>query len=816
MSDIYRPMRQETPGPANVPVYGRLPDRQDRQRVLLLYANTRTEKRILSEFAESIIAAAPDKNKPRMAWFNDANDRDYLEHDGLVGSLEAAPSLDIIPIGAVWRPATLEQLTWRQIRDWMKLVDNNNRQARALKKSPDRCAIIIGQFGTQSALKAKLKRLHEGLPEADNNDTQALANYVALQAAVTIERDSRAVTGQSVKYPRFVMRSIWARPAFQQQLVEIAKSEKRSLESVKEEARVCLRELIPKVRAPHVSLSTQFAKSVSRLGYDEDLVYDPIRMEMARDTAATRPTALVWTHKTHIDGFAMMLATRAEGFPLVHVIGGSNMAFFGVGYLMRRAGTVFIRRSIDSVVYKLVLRSYIGFLLQKRFPVSWALEGTRSRNGKLMPPRFGILKYVVEAAANLDMQDLSIIPISIYYDLIAELGDYATEQTGKTKRKESLAWFSDYLRSLRKPLGRISLGIGDAVTVDTTTRAFKEAHEGGDESFSVELQKLAFEASVSANNVTPITPSSLISLVLTGAAPQALTRDELTSELWLLRDWANARNLPMTKELLDQDHDRVLSIANDMIEIGVVSRYDDGEEPVYKIAEGKHFEASYYRNNAIHFFVEKAIIEVALMQVSNISAANATTSFWEQVHALRDTFKFEFFYPDTHTFDANIEAEMDRINADWKAIIASGHAQTLLDGMDVFVSHAVLRPFTEAYSIIANLLKKRSPAAGFDEKSVVNDALKIGKQAFLQRRITSEESIGKLMFSNGYKLALNKGLIPNGTVELTAAHANFAREFSDLAQDLRYIGEIDAVRRHNSSHDTPVRSDLRLVRDRKI
>ena len=72
------------------------------------------------------------------------------------------------------------------------------------------------------------------------------------------------------------------------------------------------------------------------------------------------------------------------------------------------------------------------------------------------------------------------------------------------------------------------------------------------------------------------------------------------------------------------------------------------------------------------------------------------------------------------------------------------------------------------------------------------------------------------MFSNGYKLALNKGLIPDGTVELTAAQANFASEFADLAQGLRYIGEIDAVRRHNSSNNAPVRSDLRLVRDRKI
>jgi len=82
-----------------------------------------------------------------------------------------------------------------------------------------------------------------------------------------------------------------------------------------------------------------------------------------------------------------------------HTAGGINMNFFPMGALMRRTGIFFIRRSFkDNEVYKLVLRQYIDYLVEKRFPLEWYIEGTRSRSGKLMPPRFGLLAYVVDAS----------------------------------------------------------------------------------------------------------------------------------------------------------------------------------------------------------------------------------------------------------------------------------------------------------------------------------------------------------------------------------------------------------------------------------
>ncbi|MEM6534020.1 MAG: 1-acyl-sn-glycerol-3-phosphate acyltransferase [Pseudomonadota bacterium] len=780
-----------------VDIIGSLPERGERARVFLLYANTKTERKLLQSFVDEVNGDLKGAAKPYVAWFSDTRAHDHFEHEGLLDALAQTPSLDIIPIGVIWRPKSDERLSWLQTMSWMRMLESNIRQQSVLKRHPDRCAIVIGEFGTQKALIARYHHMATSQGLTPEDDPAAFAQYVSLQAGITLERDSRVATGQTVKYPRYVHRAIWGRPDFQARLAELAKESGEDLATVQDEARGCMKELIPRVSAPYVSLTSVVGRNISRLGYDQEFVYDKDKMSEIRKLALTRPVALVWTHKTHMDGFALMLTTQEEHFPLVHVVGGNNMAFFGIGSLMRRSGTIFIRRSMSSAVYKIILRYYLAFLLEKRFPISWALEGTRSRNGKLMPPRFGILKYVVEAAEKGEMKDLTIVPVSIYYDLIAELGDYAKEQTGATKRKESFAWFTGYLRSLRKPLGRISLGLGDPVVVDTTAERFVTAREEGQSSLSIELQKLAFEASVNVNAVTPITPSSLICLALTGAAPQALTAEELVDQVWRLRDWALDREYAMTDELKNSDPKRVQEIVESMIEIDLLDRYDEGPDTVYSIAHGKHFEASYYRNNSIHFFVNQAIIELALAKAKDVSAAGALEAFWSEVVALRDTFKFEFYYPELDQYKNDIVAELDRHDIGWKSTISSGGAEALLKEVSPLVSHAVLRPFAEAYSVVSDVLLGLD-AGPIDEKTVVNKALKLGRQSFLQRRISSEESIGKLMFSNGFQLAKNRGLVPENAIDMKAARKSFVREIDDVVRRLRLVGDIASQQRRDA------------------
>ena len=143
------------------------------------------------------------------------------------------------------------------------------------------------------------------------------------------------------------------------------------------------------------------------------------------------------------------------------------MAFAGLGFLARRAGAIFIRRSFqDNALYKMILRLYIGYLLEKRFPFSWSFEGTRSRVGKLMPPKYGLLKYVTEAAHTTGARNLHIFPISISYDLIGDVADMTTEQTGAVKAPETLRWFLRYLSGLRQPMGRVYFDFGEPVVLE--------------------------------------------------------------------------------------------------------------------------------------------------------------------------------------------------------------------------------------------------------------------------------------------------------------------------------------------------------------
>src|SRR5205807_309835 len=117
---------------------------------------------------------------------------------------------------------------------------------------------------------------------------------------------------------------------------------------------------------------------------------------------------------------------------------------------------VYIRRSSKgNTVYRFALREYIAYLVEKRFSLQFYIEGTRSRTGKLQPPRLGLLTYVVEAYHEGRSDDLVLVPVSIAYDQLQEVGNYAREARGASKSAESIGWLVRAFREQRGRYGRI-------------------------------------------------------------------------------------------------------------------------------------------------------------------------------------------------------------------------------------------------------------------------------------------------------------------------------------------------------------------------
>lgn len=151
------------------------------------------------------------------------------------------------------------------------------------------------------------------------------------------------------------------------------------------------------------------------------------------------------SHRSYADPFVLGQLLRANGFPRNFVPGGDNMAFWPMGPISRRSGVIFIRRAGKSdEVYKAMLRAYFGYLAGRRQNLEWYMEGGRTRSGKLRPPMYGLMSYLVDAVVDRRAEDVILVPVSITYDRLNEVRAMATEDIKASKPREGLLWMARY------------------------------------------------------------------------------------------------------------------------------------------------------------------------------------------------------------------------------------------------------------------------------------------------------------------------------------------------------------------------------------
>ena len=706
----------------------------------------------------------------------------------LVKALALPVDAVVAPLRIAWLPSQESIHSGPRLRDLIfgdPRHPSPRRGRKILRTAPQRMHLLSGKPDSVTNLYARFE-LHQKI---DNSDMQRdFADFVARQASVVLDLAERRLQGGRYKVPRHVAANLMASNSYNDALDTLSAESGIAKTQLVKEASGYLDEMVSRPSMFWLDVYAKFNKFCLGLGYEADIVCDQEAVEKLRQIVREYPSMLLWTHKTYLDGMVLPKLLYDNDFPMPHIFGGANLNFPGLGFLLQRSGAIFIRRSFqDNELYKITLRHYVGYLMGKRFPMNWAFEGTRSRLGKLMPPRYGLLKYVLEACDATDARDIHIIPISISYDLIRDVEEYATEQTSQGKGAESLRWLIGYLRSLARPMGKVYVDIGEPVVLDRAP----------DPDDRLALSKIAFEVAVEANHVTAITFPSLATMSLLGAAPKALTEKEVVADLNALLRWASARGIRVSKDFNLTFADHIPSLLGIMLDEGIVTLYDEGPEVVYGIGLNQHTVASYYRNTVIHFFVNKAIIELALLKASENEGSDALNIFWAEVDQLRDLFKFEFFYAPTEVFHQQIREELSRYDKDWQTLLSRGTFAfgQLLNRMTPLVSHVTLLIFTEAYSIVAALAARIGHSETLVEQACVTDALKLGRQAYLQRRISSEASIGKLLFNNGFKMLQSRGLTDAGEPILTERRLKQSHQLRDLLRRLDLIRAIGVASR---------------------
>lgn len=789
------------------------PEASDGQRILFLTdSSSRLERRLLgrwikeqrpADFAEErvqIIALPPSRRNRK----------------GRLGpELEAALATPgdplMAPLRVIWRGPMREGQRTVSAFSLLTMGDPRDpnwlRQAWVLQRDPDRCFIVAGEPATSSNLRSRWT----SAAGADTTETAGFAEFVSQKATLALERAERRIRGARYKVPRLVHEEILGRPAFRgglSQLVSEQRAEGKtdaSLAALAAEAQSNLKEIAATHSPLVIDLVISLIRWVYTQGYDEELVYDADQMKGIAALEERHPVVFLPTHKHNLDHLVLQYALHEHGLPPNHTAGGINMNFFPLGQLVRRSGVFFIRRTFkDNPLYKHVLAHYIDYLIEKRFPLEWYLEGGRSRSGKLLPPRYGLLANVVDAYQRGKSDDVYLVPVSIAYDQIQGLGGYVDEQRGGEKQAESFGWFIGMIRQLRRRYGRIHIAFGDPVSLKDQLGSanpkdnsqFPSSSES--QSARYNLEKIAFEVCVRINRVTPITPTSLVTLALLGTTGQALTVSETRRSLSNLLDNVRARGLPTTADLDHLSADEGVKFTLEALqENDAVTRFDEGFESVYGIADEQQLSAAYYRNTIVHFFVAGAIGELAMLNAIEGERADVLPRFWAEVMRLRDLLKFEFFFPEKDTFRDEVRAAIELSHRKWEKRIDSYELdpEDMVRRMRPFLSHRVLRPFLESYRVAADQLASLPSEQAFDEKRFLKDCLGLGRQYELQRRIHAADSVSKVLFQTALKLAANRGLLETGGEEIAVERRAFASEIGDAVRRVDIVVALAAGRR---------------------
>lgn len=727
------------------------PDDQ-RPIIFLLDATSGTERQLLTDW---ISAHKPEGAEAQIIQLSLGDDRKPLEVTPLLNALAQDVDILVAPLRVAWTPSAGAVAAGPRLRDLIQGPERRPGPLRSrytlfrhpervhlIKGSPDGTETMAVRFAGKYAIEAKGNR-------------EAFAIFIARQAAIVLDATERKLQGGRYKVPRYIAQSLRSNQILKDQLANIATDRGEPIGEIKEELNEYFKEMISIPTSFWLDVWIKFCNFCLGLGYERALNYNPQDLERVRSIVRDHPSALLWTHKTYIDGFVVPKLLFDNNFPIPHFFAGANLNIPLLGFLGRRAGGIFIKRSFaDNPVYKAALRQYIGYLMEKRFPLTWSFEGTRSRLGKLMPPKYGVLKYVIEGCHSAGSKNVHIIPVTVSYDLIRDAEEYAREQAGVPKAPESLGWLVGYIRSLARPMGKIYVDFGEPVVLP----------EPPSPDDRLALSKIAFQVAVEANRVTPITYPAVISMALLGVYPRAQTELEVAETVADIVSWARNSGLRMSPDFDRQQQEGMGTLLDLMIGEGIITRFTGGPTTVYGIEPANVGVASYYRNTIVHFFINKAIIELALIAIAEYGDHDLDQQvealFWAEVLELRDLFKFEFFYPPTETFQAEISGELDRIDAGWRQELATGvkGARRLLAMMTPHVAHMTLQMYVESYSIAADLLANLDANETVDASDFVDRCMNYGKQALLQRRVSSEASNLKLLFKNAWDTLASRKL----------------------------------------------------------
>jgi glycerol-3-phosphate O-acyltransferase len=604
--------------------------------------------------------------------------------------------------------------------------------------------IFIVLFAGRDTLARFSKPMSFRYMEEKYGSNEATAHKLIRIARFHFYRQTISVTGPRLMHRKQMFTAMFANPAVKKIIADEVASKNTSEVEVKKQALAIMDEIAGDYRESMISVGTRV------LTWLWKRLYKSIEVSNANAVRhlAQEGHEIIYVpcHRSHMDYLLLTYIIAQEGLVTPRIAAGINLDFWPAGPIFRKAGAFFIRRSFKgNRLYSTIFREYLSLLFERGYSVKYYSEGGRSRTGRLLSPKTGMLAMTMQSLLRGIDRPLTLIPVYIGYEHVMEVGTYHKELSGSEKKRESFLGVFKAIKSLRN-YGKGYVNFGEPINVNKflteEVPQWKESVNPVDPQkpkwLSPTVNLLADKVMTNINRCAALNGVSLAALILHSTDNKALSKIELESQLdfFLMLQ----RAAPYSSELTVPKESGAELLA-DVISLNKVTVNEDSFGTIISLDESAALEMRYYRNNILHTYVLHALLCRVLECNKNIS----TSLIIEKMQPLLLLIKSELFlWGTTQDIATNIQASLNALvemniaqqddEGNWSLLEANNQrskSRILAECIDESI---------QRLAIICSLIYRLSP---INKSSFEDSVVSIAKRLCVLNNISAPEFIDK-------------------------------------------------------------------------
>lgn len=615
-----------------------------------------------------------------------------------------------------------------------------------------RTSVALVQAGEPLDLRELLERY-----KAEPPARQVRAARILLRRY--LYRESHVIRGPRIRPLRWMRRLVLHSPEVQRLVTEEARATHRAAPVVQAEVAKVLDQIAARMSFPVVQVAYAFTKMLfNRIFAGIDMRPEDAQRLRAAMRAGT--PVLVPCHRSHLDYLLVSTVMYEHDLVVPHVVAGDNLSFWPLGPLFRRAGAFFIKRSFKGDrVFPVVFERYLRQLLRDGFPVEFFIEGGRSRTGKLLPARLGVLSMVMDAAARQQKdQEVTLLPIAVCYEQIAEERSYASELGGATKEREDLGQVVKAGRVIGRRFGKVYLRVGEPISTRALFSDLPAPWATLDRDHRREvLERTGERLLYRISERLVILPTGLTALALLAQSKRGVRMNELVARIERFERLLQRKGAEFGAGG-SIGRSGVVEAVQRFEKRRLLSRVKDEEGDILQLLEAKRITLEYYKNSLLNFLVPESLFAASVRacreQAADLPRAELRRLFREQLFLLR--------YELTLDPDRSLESLEDEA---LRSLLSYGALREEADGRLVVVEPKLV---TELAELTRNLLESYAlvlrAARALRSRDLRPDQLplrvqEVGKGLLAVDELSRPESLSLVNLTNAVQAWREEGVL---------------------------------------------------------